>query len=456
MPRAKKMPAPESHSSEVDELADDAPQALEPSLPPRPGRPAPGITRTPPANSLGRFRYNGPAPARLDENIPSARPSTTAASPAKRPRSKPATSLDSVSKRHRTAQRATPPRAEPRPDKGKQKAVADDEAVFYLPELDEDGEPICPDSSHSPAIQPAVAARSPARSPFCPATRSSPAFALHSLQRSPLRPTLAGAPPVLPSHASRLVSPVTARSPAKRHPPSSIELPAALLERVYARVSPSPHGSDVRSSSPFVPLALVAGGSGAKRASSQRLTSEQQEEVSMLCAGLEMDLEADELEDDSHVAKAAQTSSAHERRSEGIAVVDEAEHEEQILVEAVAAPLPKEVSAPSPPASTLSSTAHEDPFANDVPIPSPLPVLPTSFLRSPTPPLPHVHPVRAPRAPTPAPAPGGTSHVVANPFYRATTPPPRPAGYRLVALTASGLAEHARAVADAAAASAQR
>ncbi|BGP40277.1 hypothetical protein JCM10450v2_004257 [Rhodotorula kratochvilovae] len=514
MPKASKKPALAPHSSEVDELADDAP--LQPS-PPRRGRLAPGpskgwtaarppsskstkpsvsrktsagkasaSSKTASSTNLDRFRYAGPSlpnTTRLDENIASDRMSTSGASPVKRPhpteesRSGPSTNAVSGSKRPRTAPPAAPPLVKPRPDKGKKKAVEEDEAVFFLPELDEDGEPIFPDSPDPPAAPRAAAAGpSPARSHFHPAPHAS----LVDAQHSPFRPagTRTHSARPSPARASRPASSSapTARSTPARRPPSSIDLPDALAARVYARASPSPspapsaHGPSAsatlgivgRSSSPFVPLALAAGGEG-KRAGSQRLTSVQREEVDALCAGLEMDFEEDERDEDAletcgeTITQVEEDKAANLRASEvqpaqlekmGEVDVDDPD---KTLVDVAPNPIEKDAPAPSPSASNASSRVFDDPFANDVPIGPPRPTPPASFLRSPTPPLPLQFPAPAPHVPSPAPA---APSVIPNRFYRATTPPPRPPGYRLVPLTASGLAEHARAVADAAATSA--
>ncbi|GAA5897235.1 hypothetical protein JCM8208_003764 [Rhodotorula glutinis] len=517
MPRAAKKRVPDPRSSEVDELADDAPTGL---TPPRPARSSSTRTSTSrkgtttaTMTSKPRVASTSTAQRGLSSAVTAATAPSTASSSSRlegyRCQAKPIagtstlyeTNSVSPAKRRRTAK--VPPRDElvspsssstkrrrrtadtDENDRAalKRKVKTEDEFVFVMPDLDEDGEPVV--HSDSDARDPMRSSLPPASSPIRPAA-SSPSPT--KPQRSPFR----AAP-------ARLHPP---RTPSPAHLPpssSSIDLPEALAERVYALSSPpappqqqsEPHTSTTlvegpasqareRSSSPpFIPRgrggatlvqlsAAPAPGVGPSThatprmtthaASSQRapLTSEQKHEVGALLAELELEGMGDgELQEgafETYVETCVEPvrGGGGARRAGEPGAGEEVVDPDKTLVDMSAGVLGCSDAASS--ASPSPATVAVNPFADDVPLPTHAPARSTAVFRSPSPPAP------APR-PSPSPAPprahASPPPVAASPAlnrqYHPATPPRRPPGYRLVPLTLDGLASHAREVVAAAA-----
>ncbi|KPV74716.1 uncharacterized protein RHOBADRAFT_44236 [Rhodotorula graminis WP1] len=522
MPRAPKKRVPDPHSSEVDELAEDAPTGLTPPRPARSSSTRTATTRpgTAAATTPNKTRASTTAAAKrgFSSSVTATAGLSTTSSSTRltgfRCRAQPAAGtstlyeINSVSPAKRRRPAKVPPRDMPnspsssstkRRRRGtdtdendryalERKVKREDEFVFVMPDLDEDGEPIVdPDS--------------PAQ-----ATRTSPPPAsslVHVAANSP-SPTKPQRSPFIANPAR----PLPPRTPSPAHLPpssSSIDLPDALAARVYAHSSPAPllplpqgqsepHTSTTlvasdegpgappreRSSSPpFVPRGRggttlvqlsaapargVAASPGttprvtASTASSQRapLTREEEHEVSALLAALEGmgDGELQEGAFETYVetcVEPMQAGGAARRAREAVGsggAREEVFDPDKTLVDASPGPLAglDAVSSGSP--SPADATAN--PFADDVPLPAPAPSRSTAFLRSPTPPAPAPlpSPPRARAAP-----PHAAASPAPNPFYRPATPPRRPPGYRLVPLTVEGLATHAREVVAAASSS---
>ncbi|GAA5840241.1 hypothetical protein JCM9279_002320 [Rhodotorula babjevae] len=522
MPRApKKRVVPEAHSSEVDELAEDAPTGL---TPPRARSSscrtstthrgaAPGIkAASMPAASTSKAKRSRPsavaasaAPSttssstRLDSYRCQAKPvahtstlyETNSVSPVKRtrpakapPHEAPTSSPSSSTKRRRrTADTDENDRAAVQ-----RKVKREDEFVFVMPDLDEDGEPIVNTDSDAPAVRssppPPPAASSPFRPPILSPSPTKP-------QRSPFR-----AAPTRP-HPPRTPSP-----PHLPPSSSSIDLPDAIAARVYGGSSPaqqqqqqsephtsttlvagddgpSPHARERSSSPPFVPrgrgrtalaqpgTATVQGASTgtsacatprltAHGACSQReLTSEEKREVSALLAELEVvhmvDGELQEGAFETYVetcVEPMQGKGAPRPRKtvEAGGAREEVADPDKTLVDI--SPGGLDCAGAASPRSPSPVAAAVNPFTDDMPLPVPAPARTPAF-RSPTPPAraPLPSPPRARAAPPPPAAPSPPL----NRSYHPATPPRRPPGYCLVPLTLDGLATHARAVVAAAA-----
>ena len=159
-------------------------------------------------------------------------------------------SAPSTKRRRRTADTDENDRAALQP-----KVKLEDEFVFVMPDLDEDGEPIVHPDSDAPAPAPAPRSSPPplpaASSPFRPSPTK--------LQLSPFRAVRPRPPPPRTS------------SPAHLPPSSSsIDLPDALAERVYARSSPPLQQQQIE---PHTSTTLVAGDDGPSPREGERSSS---------------------------------------------------------------------------------------------------------------------------------------------------------------------------------------